>query len=106
MHFHLLKIFKVILCSTFIYFVDLSGSSRVAVIDVSGCWSGKTSKSLSEERTALLVILKRQKEIGARFALPMQRSSVEISFLGCAHRDSRQNPQVSALFTEEDNYAR
>jgi len=92
MHFHLLKIFKVIFCSTLIYFVNLSGSSRVAVINISGCWSGKTLKSLSEERAAA---------VGAGFALSMQRSSVEISFL-----DSRQNPQVSALFTEEDNYAR
>jgi hypothetical protein len=97
MQLNLSKIYSVVFCSALFFFADLSGSSRVVIIKVSGCWSGKTLKSLSEERAVAA---------GAIFALPMQSSSVEISFLGCARRDSRQNPQVSALFTEEGKYAR
>lgn len=83
-------------CSALFFSADLSGSSFI--INVSGCWSGKISKSLSEARAKLAC--------GAP-VLPMQWSSVEISYLGYAHRVSRlNNPQVSALFMEEGKYAR
>lgn len=97
MHFHFTKIVKVISCSSLIISAGLAGFSHLEFGDVSGCWSGNTLNSLSAKDGAA---------VGGLRLLPMQRSSVEINFLRCALRDSRQNPQVSALFTEEDNYAR
>jgi hypothetical protein len=102
----LLIFLSVIFCSALFFCADLSGSSLVAIFNVSGCWNGKTLKSLSENRLALAC---------ASAALPAQRSLVEISSLGYgskaafsgAHGVNRQNhDQVSALFMEEGNYAR
>lgn len=97
MHAILAIFLMVFSCSALFFSADLSGSSFIN--NVSGCWSGKISKSLSEASAQLVC--------GAH-VLSMQWSSVEISYLGYAHhRVSRlNNPQVSALFMEEGKYAR
>jgi len=94
----LLNISLVFFCSTLICYADLSGSSFVANVIISGCWSGKILKSLWEDRPV---------SAGVPVELPAQWSSVEINFLRYNRRFNRQNhDQVSALFTEEGKYER
>jgi hypothetical protein len=97
---------KVAFCSALFFCADLFGSSLVAFVDVSGCWSGKTLKSPWKGRRALAC---------APAGLSQERSFMEISIAGYgskaalsgARRVSRENHgQVSALFTEEGIYAR
>jgi len=96
----------VVFCSALFFCADLSGSSLVAFVDVSGCWSGKTLKSPWKDRLAPAC---------APAGLSQERSFMEISIAGygsktaiaVARRVSRENHgQVSALFTEEGIYAR
>jgi hypothetical protein len=106
MHRIILKFLTVFICSVFIFCADLSGSSVVSKTIVSGCWSGKTLKSLSEDRVVPAC---------ASTEFSALRTPVEMSFLDYSSkaalsgtcRVSRQNhDQVSALFMEEGNYAR
>jgi hypothetical protein len=106
---HLIESFLltvVFFCSVLFFCADLSGSSLVAFVDVSGCWSGKTLKSPWKDRVAPAC---------APTELSHERSFMEMSFAGYgsiaalsgARRVSRENHgQVSALFTEEGIYAR
>jgi hypothetical protein len=93
MHLIPLLFLLVFFCTALSVGADLSGSSYRSIINVSGCWSGKTFKSPLEDRPAPACVLTE---------LPTQLTIVEISFL-----DSRHNyGQVSALFKEEGKYAR
>jgi hypothetical protein len=96
----------VFFCSALFFYADLSGSSLVAFVDVSGCWSGKTLKSPWKAPVAPAC---------APTGLSQERSFMEMSFAGDgsiaalsgARRVSRENHgQVSAFFTEEGIYAR